>query len=96
MLADEADTLADEANTLADEANTLADEANTLADEALTLAWNYMLLLHRDERSLAEFGLSLQDIKSVGRTCSGARDAVTNDPCWRIDVFGRTDDDVQQ
>ena len=95
-LADEANTLADEANTLADEANTLADEANTLADEALTLAWNYMLLLHRDERSLAEFGLSLQDIKSIGRTCSGAQDAVMNDPCWRIDVFGRTDDDVQQ
>ena len=74
----------------------LADEANTLADEALTLAWNYMLLLHRDERSLAEFGLSLQDIKSFGRTCSGARDAVTNDPCWQVDVFGRTDADVQQ
>ena len=95
-LAVEANTLADEANTLADEANTLADEANTLADEALTLAWNYMLLLHRDERSLAEFGLSLQDIKSIGRTCSGAQDAVMNDPCWRIDVFGRTDADVRQ
>ena len=95
-LADEANTLADEANTLADEANTLAGEANTIADEALTLAWNYMLLLHRDERSLAEFGLSLQDIKSIGRTCSGAQDAVMNDPCWRIDVFGRTDDDVRQ
>jgi hypothetical protein len=45
------------------EANALADEANALADEALVLAWNYLLLLHRDERSLAEFGLSLQDIK---------------------------------
>ena len=49
---------------LAHEANALADEANALADEALVLAWNYLLLLHRDERSLAEFGLSLQDIKS--------------------------------
>ena len=90
-------TLAGEADTLADEANALADEKlNALADEALTLAWNYMLLLHRDERSLAEFGLSLQDIKSIGRTCSGARDAVTNDPCWQVDVFGRTDADVRQ
>ena len=96
MLAVEDNTLAGEADTLADEANTLADEADTLADEALTLAWNYMLLLHRDERSLAEFGLSLQDIKSIGRTCSGARDAVTNDPCWQVDVFGRTDADVLQ
>ena len=67
-----------------------------LADEALTFAWNYMLLLHRDERSLAEFGLSLQDIKSVGRTSCAARAAVTNDPCWHVDVFGRTDDDVHR
>ena len=80
----------------ADEELTHADEELTLADEALTLAWNYMLLLHRDERSLAEFGLSLQDIKSVGRTSCAARAAVTNDPCWRVDVFGRTDADVQQ
>ena len=67
-----------------------------LEDEALTLAWNYMLLLHREERSLAEFGLSLQDIKSVGRTSCAARAAVTNDPCWSVEVFGRTDADVQQ
>ena len=70
--------------------------AAPLADEALTLAWNYMLLLHRDERSLAEFGFSLQDIKDIGRTSCAARDAVSNDPCWRVDVFGRTDADVQQ
>ena len=95
MLADEATTLADEARHASPE-SMLADEANALADEALTLAWNYMLLLHRDERSLAEFGFSLQDIKSVGRTSNGARAAVTNDPCWRIDAFGRTDADVQQ
>ena len=65
------------------EANALADEKRTRSRTKLwcSRAWNYLLLLHRDERSLAEFGLSLQDIKSAGRTCSGARVAVTNDPC---------------
>merc|ERR1719246_310839 len=52
--------------------------------------------MHLDERSLAEFAFSVRDIKSIGRTCSAARAAVNNDPCWRVDVFGHTDDQVQQ